>query len=213
MKNLIIIEDHKIVANGIKVLLLGTKYNVLAMAHDADTALKTLQQHSPDAVLLDIRLGNDSGIQLSKQIQKEFPKVKIIALSSSTDEHTLSECIKSGFSGFVSKSSSDKELITALENVENGKNYYSDDVKSILLEQLEKRIQTPEAIDGKLLTDREIEIVRLFAEGLSYKEIAAKLFISASTVDSHKYKIMEKLNVTTTLDIVKYAIKNNLIEL
>lgn len=213
MKNLIIIDDHKIVANGIKALLLGSKYSVLTMAHDADSAWKAIQEYQPDAVLLDIRLGNDSGIQLSKQIQKDFPKIKIIALSSSTDEHTLSECIKNGFNGFVSKSSSDKELITALENVEHGKNYYSEDVKSILLEQLEKRIQTPDAVDGKLLTDREIEIVRLFAEGLSYKEIAAKLFISASTVDSHKYKIMEKLNVTTTLDIVKYAIKNKLIEL
>lgn len=213
MESLFIIEDHKIVANGIKALLLGTKYKVLAVAHDADAALEAFKKNVPDFVLLDIRLGGDSGIQLAKTITKEFPKVKIIALSSSTDEHTLSECIKVGFSAFVSKSSSDKELLKAIEHVENGQRYYSEDIKPMLLNQLEKRIQYPDMVDGKLLSDRELEIVRLFAEGLSYKEIAAKLNISSSTVDSHKYKIMEKLEVTTTLDIVKYAIKNNLIEL
>lgn len=213
MNSLIIIEDHKIVANGIKALLIGTKYKVLDIANNADEAWKAIQKNTPDFVLLDIRLGNDSGIQLAKSIKKDYPKTKIIGLSSSTDEHTLSECIKIGFNGFVSKSSSDKELLTAIETVENGSNYYSDDIKPILLNQLEKRIQYPEMVDGKLLSDREIEIVRLFASGLSYKEIAAELNISASTVDSHKYKIMEKLGITTTLDIVKYAIKNNLIEL
>lgn len=214
MYKVVIVEDHKIVAQGVKALLMGSSYKILEIVDSYKTLLEILDKESEiHIILLDIRLGGDSGIFIAKQIKKEYPTIKIIGLSSSIDVQTLTQCTKVGMDGFVSKSSSNLELLTALDAVMDHKNYYSSDIKKQIQQIKEDLSIHPELFKNHQLSDREIEIVRLFAEGNSYKEIASLLCISTSTVDSHKYKIFEKLGVNNTVDIIKYAIKNNLIEL
>ncbi|MCB9033292.1 MAG: response regulator transcription factor [Chitinophagales bacterium] len=212
MYSVIIVEDHKIVAQGIKALLLGSQYKVIAMVSDLMALEDALNNNEIHIILLDIRLGGDSGIYIAKQIKKDNLSIKIIGLSSSTDDHTLAQCTKIGFDGFVSKSSSNDELLIAIATVLNHQSYFSSDIVAQIQNIKAEQDINPNLYKDKILTDRELEIVRLFAEGMSYKEIANTLNLSTSTVDTHKYKIFDKLGVSTTLDIVKYAIKNNLID-
>ncbi len=212
-KKIAIIEDHVIVSDGLQTLLSGDKYEIVGVAANQSDCNMLIKEKLPDIVLMDIRLGDDSGIYLTKQIKRENPQMKIIVLSANTDEYTIVESIKAGADGFLSKGCAQKELINAIDEVGKGFNYFGADVKQTVMDNFINRVKYPEQVNNKHLTDRELEITRLFAESYTFKEIGNKLNISPKTVEAHKKKILTKLNLKTTIDLVKFAIKHKIIDI
>lgn len=211
---LFITDDHKIVTEGIgSFLITNEKYELTETFLNGNELLDKLKKKQPDILILDIKLPGLNGIQLSKIITNDYPKIKIIFLSSNTDEETINEAIKAGGVGFLSKDVTEEEFILALNKITAGENYYSMNVQQTLFNSFTKNVKAEAEYHDEILTSREIEVIRQIAEGLSYKEIANKLFISARTVETHKKNIMTKLNLKTTVDIVKFAILNGITSL
>jgi len=213
----ILVDDHDIVRDGINALLiLENDIEVIGEASDCDELEALLRKLKPDLLLLDIMMPKKSGIQIAEELSRDYPEIKIIILSANFDEESIFNSIQAGISGYLPKNVKKDELAEAIRHVASGNDYYSDAISATIFKNYKKFAQEGRKhnIGHKVeLTEREKEIVRWFAEGLSYKEIAAKLFISIRTVESHKNNIMEKLEFKTTVDMVKYAIKHGLVEL
>lgn len=209
----ILVDDHKLVRDGIKALLLGEmSIKIIGEAEDADGLYILLSNNTPEVLLLDIQLVGKSGIEISKHLSEKYPCLKILILSSNTDEDIIVEAVKAGVKGFLSKDTSREELILAIETLHRNENYFGEKINNIVYRSYVKKINNPSEL-YHCLSDRETEIMTLVAEGLSNKEIANKLFISPRTIDTHKANILSKLNLSSTVDLVKYAIKHGFVKL
>ena len=207
-----ITDDHKIVSQGIGSFLIGNEeFELVGNSKNGKELFEKLKKQQPDILLLDINLPGLSGIQIAKILRNDYPKIKIIFLSSNTDKESLNEATKAGGVGYLSKDVNEEEFLFALKEVKAGRNYYSSGVQSALFDSFATAIKAETQVD--ILSEREIEVVKLFVEGFSYKEIAERLFISKRTVETHKKNILDKLNLKTTVDLVKYAILNGIISI
>jgi DNA-binding NarL/FixJ family response regulator len=212
-----LVDDHQIVRDGIKALLEGQGgIQVVAEAKSAEEFLSKLSATNPNIAIVDISLPGISGIELTKIITNDYPKTKVIVLSMYTTQEFIFNAIKAGAKGYLPKNITQSELVEAVNEVNAGKEYFSKDISEIILKNYLKQIKNPERaadrVDEKL-TPRETEILKLVAEGYSNQLIADILFISVRTVESHKNHIMQKLELTTTVDLVKYALKNRIIDI
>jgi two-component system response regulator NreC len=216
---LILVDDHRLVRAGIKSLLDDNdRFEILGEAENGEELVILLQKELPHVILLDISLPGLSGIDWTRKILETpaFNGVKILILSMFTQEDFIFNAIQAGAKGYLPKNTSKKELLEAIEAVNKGEEYFSQQISGIILKSYIKKAQNQEDETKKkedLLSKREIEILKLFAEGVSNQEIADKLFISVRTVESHKNHIMQKLELKSTVDLVKFAIKNKIIEL
>ena len=212
-----LVDDHQIVRDGIRSLLSGIEdIEVIIEASDAKCILEKLKVIKPDVMIVDISLPEISGIELTKIVTNEYPSIKIVVLSMYTNQEFIFNAIKAGAKGYLPKTITREELLEAIREVYMGNEYFSKDVSSIILKSYLKQVKDPERFDSlkeEKLTNRELEILRFVAEGYSNLLIADKLFISVRTVESHKNHIMQKLELTTTVDLVKYALKNKIIDL
>lgn len=212
-----LVEDHQLVRDGIRSLLNNTQtIEVVAEADCARKMLSMLESIKPDVMLVDISLPEMSGIELVRTITTNHPGIRVIILSMHTEQEYIFNSLRSGAKGYLHKSISREELIEAIEQVYQGNEYFSKEVSGIILKSYLKQIKNPERADeyeDKKLTARELEILKMVAQGYSNQLIADKLFISVRTVESHKNHIMQKLEFTTTVDLVKYAIKSKIIDL
>jgi DNA-binding NarL/FixJ family response regulator len=212
-----LVDDHQIVRDGIKALLEG--YNHIEVVTEASTAnefLEKVAEYNPQLVIVDISLPGISGIELTKILVNTYPNLKVIVLSMYTTQEFVFNAIKAGAKGYLPKNITQCELIEAIEKVHGGMEYFSKDISEIILKSYLKQIKNPErAVEQRdeKLTPREEEILKFVAEGYSNQLIADKLFISVRTVESHKNHIMQKLELTTTVDLVKYALKNKIIDI
>lgn len=212
---LILVDDHRIVRDGIKALL-NTENNIdiIDEADDAQELLTKLKHKKPDIIIMDISMPKVSGLELLKIVSKDYPGIKVLILSMYTNEEFVFNAIKSGAKGYLPKNTSRKTLIEAIEKIYNNEEYFSDEISNIILKSYVKNVRSSDnnkQNQKEQLTSREIEILKLFAEGKTNPEIAEKLFISIRTVESHKNHIMQKLELKTTVEMVKFAIKNNII--
>ena len=214
---IILVDDHNIVRDGLKALLMmEDDIEVVGEASDGEDLYRLLKDLKPNILLLDIFMPGKSGIEIAEEISNNYPEIKIIILSSSMDEDSIFNSIQAGINGYLPKNVKKDELVEAIHQVSEDKEFYSDAIPTTIFKNFKKF-----ALVGKKLmlqhtvslTDREKEIVRWFAEGLSYKDIAEKLSISTRTVETHKNNIMAKFEFKTTVDLIKYAIKNGLVEL
>ncbi|NTW31372.1 MAG: response regulator transcription factor [Bacteroidetes bacterium] len=215
---LALVDDHKIVRDGIASLLMyEDKVEVVAEASNAEELLEILKNMEIDIIILDIFLPKPVGIELTKIIVKQFPKTKVIILSGNIEEDIVSGAFNAGADGYLPKDTEKEELLEAIYSVHDfNEQYLSNSIKNNLSASFIKKAKYGDKYSqSKLasLTEKEINIIKLFSEGLSYKEIANKLEISTRTVEAHKNNILEKLELRTIIDIVKYAIKNKIIEL
>jgi DNA-binding NarL/FixJ family response regulator len=214
---LLLVDDHQIVRDGIKSLLADAKnIEVIAEVNDAYELFKILKEVEPDIVMIDISMPKMSGIEAIKHIQTDFPKVKCLILSMHTTEDFIFNAIKAGAKGYLPKNTSKSELIEAIEKVSQGEEYFSEAISTILLKSYIKKAQKgekPETSKEENLSERELEILKLFAEGFLNSEIAEKLFLSIRTIESHKNHILRKLEMKSTVDLVKFAIRNKIIEI
>jgi DNA-binding NarL/FixJ family response regulator len=211
--SIFIVDDHEIVRDGIRALLIGTTIaKVIGEADSPQELFLELQSHQPQVILLDIAMPGGSGLDCLQKLQAEYPDIEVLMLSANTDAKSIHQAVKLGCTGFLPKDCSKKELLEALESVGKGQPYFGKQILPIVFNGFVDGVQNPDNKELPL-SEREIEIVICLANGLSFKEVAAQLFISPRTVESHKKTIFEKMQFNNNADLIKYAIRNKLIEL
>ena len=204
--NILIVDDHPMVLEGMKALLSNFDYmSVVGTATNAFEAMDKLKNQQVDVVIADINLPEVSGIDLTARIKKEYPSIKVLAMSTFKERSYISQMIKNGASGYLVKSASKEEIEAAIQSANEGKLYLSLDINSIDL-------NTEIAPDAPVVSRREKEVLQLIVDGLTNPQIAEKLFISLHTVDSHRKNLLAKFNVNNTASLIRVAIKNNLVE-
>ena len=210
-----LVDDHKIVRDGIKSLLIGNRnIRVTGEAKNGNELLSMLGKEQPHIVVLDIGLPDISGVELTRIISRDFPAVKVITLTAEMEEEIILATIRNGASGFLNKDISADEFEEAVKRVSEGEGYFGQRVSGIIYKSYIRKVNSRDAeLSNGGLSDREKEIVVLLSEGLSFREIGDRLCISPRTVENHKSRILEKLELNSTIDLVKYAIRNKLISL
>lgn len=200
-----ITDDHYMVVEGIRSMLLLEK-NIEWMGHamNAASCMAFLHQQQPDVLLLDINLPDKSGIDLCKEIKEKYPDIQILGLSSFNQQSYIQKMIQNGASGYVLKNASGEEIIKAIEAAMRGDTFLSFEARVTMHEN--KDAQIP------VITRREKEVLKLIAEGLTNKEMAEKLFISTTTVDTHRNSLLSKFNVKNTANLIRMAAEFNLLE-
>lgn len=213
---IILVDDHHIVCEGIKSLLSDSQnITVMGCVRNLSELLIKLRILPIHVILLSSYQPGDNDIDIIRIIQREHPQIKILILAMMVQESFILRTLKAGAKGFLSKDADRNELIEAIMTVRNGYDYYSKSISNIILKRYLDQPGSSVAIRNhptSNLSDREIEVLKLFAESYTNQEIADKLFVSIRTIESHKNNIMRKINLKTTVDMVKFAIKNNLIE-
>lgn len=213
---IILTEDHQLLRDGIKALIVSDNIEIIGEASTGASLWKLMESTQPDIILMDISLPDISGIELTRTLSEQFPEVKVLILSMFTDESFINQAIKAGAKGYLHKNTTREEMLMAIDTVFSGNEFYSDNISKIILKSyIDKAKKNGEENYNphEILSKREIEILKMFAEGFINKEIADRLFISIRTVESHKNHIMQKLNLKTQVELVKYAIRHNLINI
>lgn len=212
-----LVDDHQIVRDGIKALLESLdNVQVIGEASSVKDLLDNLQTTKPDIIVTDISMPDISGIELTRIINEnpEYSGIKVLILSMFTNEDFIFNAIKAGAKGYLPKNTTRRELFDAVNTIYNGEEYFSESISNIILKSYIKKAQNNDQTEKKeTLSIRETEILKHFVQGMSNQEIADKLFISIRTVESHKNHIMQKLELKSTVDLIKFAIKNKIVEI
>ena len=210
-------DDHAIVRDGLRSLFNSDpQFIIVGEAVDGIEAIKLVSKYKPNVAILDISMPNLNGIEATSIIKKNNPEIKILILTIHENEEYVQEMILAGADGYVVKNAEKQEIFDGVRAVVNNETFFSSTVSKVLINGLIKRTRQNELGQqdaNNKLTKREIEILRFIAESMTSKEIAEKLFISLSTVNSHRMNIMKKINVHDTASLVKYAIQTKLIEI
>ena len=208
-------EDHTMVRTGVRALLEGSKgFTVVGEAADGTQAVELAMSLSPDVVVMDVAMPGMSGIDATRQIRAARPSTRVVILSMYGDKQYIAESLRAGASAYLLKDAAFSELLTALDTVNAGRTYLSPAVSSVALDDYITRVRSDgEPSGAEKLSAREREVLELIAEGKTSGEIGVALGISGHTVDTHRRKIMEKLNVHNVVDLVKFAIRNGLASL
>lgn len=201
-----LVDDHTILLDGIKSLLEPEDdLQVIGQAGSAEEALESLKKQQADLVITDFTMPGMDGLSLIRTLKRITPETKIILLSMHDEVHLIKEILKAGVNGYVLKKDTHKELLAAIRDVQQGKVYLSSDVNKMLITNL----NNPD--EGKLLTDREREILKLIAKEYTNRHIAEELFISERTVETHRKNIFKKTGTNSLVGLIKFAYANNLI--
>lgn len=206
---IIIVDDHPIVANGIQQLIdRESDMNVVRSVQDADSAIKSIDSDSPDLVIVDISLkGATNGIDLIKGLKKRYPKVQTLVLSMHDENLYAERAIKAGAKGYVMKNDLTDNIVKAIRTILSGKLYLSENITSRLINSIANENISDDESVIKSLSDREFEVFEYIAAGVKSSEIAREMNISIKTVEAHKLRIKNKLNLRSGVDLVKYAIE------
>jgi DNA-binding NarL/FixJ family response regulator len=203
---ILLVDDHAILLDGVKNLLEKEEgVEVVGVAENGEKALHFLKSNKVDLVITDFNMPGMDGLSLVNTVQRIFPDVKTIVLSMHDETHLVKEILRAGINGYVLKKDTHRELLKAIREVQAGNVYLSNDINKILITNL----QNPD--EGRLLTDREKEIVKLIAKEYSNRDIAEELFISERTVETHRKNIFKKTGTTSLVGLIKFAYANNLI--
>ena len=203
---ILLVDDHTILLDGVKSLLSKEDdLEIVGQAGSAEAALEFLKKQDVDLIITDYSMPGMDGLSLLNTVKRIAPNTKIILLSMHDEVHLVKEILKAGVNGYVLKKDTHKELLNAIHDVHNGKVYLSSDVNKMLITNL----NNPD--EGKLLTDREREILKLIAKEYTNKDIAEELFISERTVETHRKNIFKKTATNSLVGLIKFAYANNLI--
>ena len=208
---ILLVDDHKILRDGLCSLAKGyPDMDVVGEAADGRTAIRLVQELSPDVVIMDISMPDLNGIDATRRINSDYPDVKIIALSMHYEKQFVSEIFKAGASGYLIKDSAFDELEHAIRVVMDGKTYMNPQIANLVIESLVSQSAPSNRQPFSLLTERESEVLQLISEGKSTKQVAVDLNVSAKTVESHRRQAMGKLNIRNVAELTKYAIREGL---
>jgi len=205
----LICEDHALFREGLRAVLREhARLEVVGEAAQGREAVEAALRLRPDVVLMDIEMPEMSGLEATRRIDEAGPGVKVLVLTLYDDEEVIASCLDAGASGYVLKDGPAAQLVYAIEAVQQGKRYLS---PGALTKVVEYGRSKPTRTAYDLLTGREREVLKLLADGLTTKEIAAQLQVSVKTVDAHKTSLMRKLDIHDRTELVKYAIRRKLI--
>ncbi len=205
MIRILVADDHEIVRDGLKrILAAQPDLEVAAEAASGDQALALVKAGDYDVAMLDMSMPGLSGIDLIKRLKAEKPKLRILVLSMHGEHQYAARALKAGASGYLTKDSASEQLVGALRKIAAGGVHITEGVASSL-------IASPDKPPHETLSDREFEVMRLLVEGLGPTEIGERLHLSVKTVSTHKTRILEKLHLGSTAELVRYAMEHKLL--
>jgi RNA polymerase sigma factor (sigma-70 family) len=206
---ILLVEDHIVVRQGIKALLSDEPdLEIVGEADNGREALQAVMKLHPNLVLMDISMPGLNGIEATRQIRQRHPEVKVVVLSMHANEEYVFQVLRAGASGYVLKQSDSSEVLTAIRAALTGGSFLSPPISRAVVDDYVRRAEARgEGSDLDLLTSREREVLQLLAEGLSNREIAEQLNISVKTVETHRSNMMNKLDVDSKTELVKYALR------
>jgi len=207
-RHIILADDHAIVRQSLKLLLEGDDYLVVGEASDGAEAIVLAGKLFPQFAILDIGMPVMNGIDSAREILNVSPRTRIVLLSMHGEDHYVVRALKAGVAGYVVKTRAAGDLIQALRDVETGNMYLSPGISRAVVQRMLSRIDP----DEDVLSARESQVLQLIAEGLSSKEIASNFGVSPKTIESHRARMMEKLNLHETASLVRYAIRRGLVQ-
>lgn len=208
MHKILLVDDHQLVLDGLQSIFANDpELEVVGTVNNGVDALRYLQNLEIDLVLTDIDMPQMNGVELTREIRKRSLPQKVIVLTMHNEKSLIKEIIEIGANGYLLKTAGQEEMVQAVKNVLAGQKSFSTDVTLSLLSD-----DAPATSGEYDLTDREVEILQLIAEGFSNKEIGEKLFISHRTVDTHRTNMMKKLEVKNIAGLIRFAIQHNIIQ-
>ena len=206
---ILLADDHTIVRQGLKLILsANSDLQVIGEAATGTEAVNLAQKLQPDIVLMDVAMPELNGIEATRRMVELMPRLRVLVLSMHKEPVYVREILKAGARGYILKDAIDTELLSAVRAVARGDGYISPAVSGALLSDYRQNVTDP--VD--LLSNREREVLQLIADGKTNKEVATRLNLSVYTVDSHRAKIMEKLNLHSTGELVRFAVKHGLVD-
>ena len=205
-----LVDDHTIVRHGLsRSFKQGDDIEVIGQANDGRSAVELAGQLSPDVIIMDIAMPDLNGVDATRQITGQNPKVKVIGLSMHSGSKYVREMFRAGASGYLLKDCPFEELVDAIRTVAAGKTYVSPSIGEMVIKEYVSD-QEQEKSAFSVLSQREREVLQLLAEGKTTKQVGKRLHISPKTVEAHRLKIMEKLGINNTAQLTKYAIQEGL---
>jgi two-component system response regulator NreC len=210
---ILIADDHGIVRKGLRLQLeQHQEFEIVGEATEGREAVRMAEEFSPDVVIMDIAMPSLNGIQATAQLVKKNPQIGVIILSMYSDETYLLRTLAVGAKGYLLKETAEVDLDSAVRAVAQGKPFFSPGIANTLLQDYMRQLRQRGLQDSyDLLTEREKEVLQLLAEGKSNKEIASMLNLSTNTVDTHRARLMQKLNLHSSAEIVLYAVRKRII--
>ncbi|NLL36324.1 MAG: response regulator transcription factor [Fretibacterium sp.] len=207
-------DDHELFLEGLKALLLKVPdIKLVGQARDGLEVLELTERMKPEVVVMDVTMPRLNGIHATHQIREKFPEVRVLILSMHSDRELIVESLKAGALGYILKECSSDELCKAIQAVMMGQYYLTPSVLPPLIEDYLRLLQAEEDSSACPLSDREQDVLKLFAKGLNAKQIAARLDISKNTVDTHRRRIMDKVGCNSMADLTRYAIREGYLDL
>jgi two-component system NarL family response regulator len=213
----LVVDDHRLLSEGVSNLLAAHGIDVIGVASDGLEAITLMQELNPDVILMDIRMPRCDGLSATRQIKALRPEIKILMLTTSAEDQDLFESVKSGASGYLLKSISGNAFIEALRGLEQGTPPFSPGLASRLLVEFARRSNPEEVLSGLAsqpkdretqtngLTERQTEVLRLVAQGLTYREVGERLSLSERTVRFHMTEIISRLHLQNRNQVLAYA--------
>lgn len=212
MINIVLADDHQVLRKGLKSLLCTEPdFNIIGEAGDGLETINLVEQLLPDILVLDLMLTGINGLEVTRQLNKKCPEVNIIILSMHSNEAYVLEALRSGAKAYILKESPPEELIRAIREVRTGRRCLSSSLSEQAIEAYIHKAEGKPVIPYEQLTTREREILQLTAQGISNTDVAARLFISVRTVETHRTNMMRKLHLHNSAQLMQFAIQHNII--
>ena len=209
---IILVDDHAMLRHGLSRSFEEEKdIDVVGQAKDGYTAIELVQELSPDLVIMDIGMSGLNGIETTRRISKDWPSVKVIGLSMHSSDKYVREMFRAGASGYLLKDCSFDELVEAVRTVMSGKTYISPAIGDMIIKEYTSKEDEDKSV-FTILSQREREVLQLLAEGQTTKQIGQTLYISPKTVEAHRLRIMDKLQIDNIAQLTKFAIQEGLTE-
>jgi len=212
---ILVADDHDIIRRGLKQLLTAKPgWEVVAEAKNGREAVTLAEQFKPEIVVMDISMPELNGLEAARRIKKSLPKTEIVILTLHFSDQLVHDIVEAGARAYIMKSDADRDLVAAVEALSHRRSFFTPRAAEMVLNGFRKRNAAPDTIQEfrNRLTPREREIVQLLAEGKSSKEVAVGLGISVKTAETHRANIMRKLEIHSVSELVRYAVKNQIIE-
>jgi two-component system invasion response regulator UvrY len=207
--NILLVDDHDLVRLGINRLLSDIKgFNIVGEARSGEEGIEQVNKFKPDVVLMDVKMPGMGGLEATKRIVKQHPKIKVLVVTVYGDEPYPSRVLQAGATGYMTKGASVEEMVQAINSVYSGKRYLSPEVaQQLALKHLTHQDESP----FESLSERELQVLIMITSGQKVQEIADQLYLSPKTVNSYRYRLFEKLGVDTDVELTHLAIRHKLI--
>jgi DNA-binding NarL/FixJ family response regulator len=212
---ILVVDDHPVVRRGVRAILDGQPgLQVCAETGDGNEALELVKKDRPDLVVMDLTLPNLNGLEVTVAVREMFPATEVLVLSMHFSEELAREVLRCGALGYLLKSDADAELLAAVDHMRHHEPFFTAKLATTMAQNFVAGApeDDPDGRPGSPLTEREVQVVQLLAEGKSNKEVAGALGVSTRTVESHRNHIMRKMNFTSFSELIRFAVRSNLVE-